>query len=108
MLAGMVIPLIVLLWPFMVYDPFWSTLLRVVSAISGQLLFCSIAKRRWVEALPVILTAGFAVWGTLLYCTSDAWKDAALSGLLMDYVSPLIGCMAAWIGFTFMKKAKEN
>ena len=108
MLAGMVLPLIVLLWPFMVCDPFWSTLLRVVSAISGQLLFYSIAKCRWVGLLPMILTAGLAGWGIFLYCTSEVWKDAALSGLLMDYVSPLLGCIAAWIGFTFIKKPEEN
>ena len=42
------------------------------------------------------------------YCTSEVWKDAALSGLLMDYVSPLLGCIAAWIGFTFMKKPARD
>ena len=92
--VGIILPLILLFWPmpYSMWNPFVSTLLRVISAISAQLLFCRFRKNTWLQVIPLVLTGFLAGWGIFLYFTSESWLDATFIGLIADYVSPFIVC----------------
>lgn len=96
--VGIILPLILLFWPmpYMMWNPPVSALLRVMPAISAQVLFCGFRKTAWLQVLPLVLTGLLAGWGTFLYFTSESWADATFVGLLADYVSPFIGYAIVW------------
>ena len=58
------------------------------------MLFCRTGKHVIVEFIPVFATGALALWGTYLYFTSPHWANAAVGGLIADYVSPFICCFA--------------
>ena len=91
--AGTILPLVLLFWPFARWGGIMALLLRVIPAVSAQLLLC-----RWekCKALPLVLTGLFALWGVYLFCTSPAWRYATVTGLFADYISPFLGCIAAY------------
>lgn len=89
LLVGIVLPLVLLFWPFARWGTFLSLVLRVIPALCAQLLACRSGKRK---LLPLLLTGAFALWGTYLFLTSEAWGQASLGGLLADYVSPFLAC----------------
>ena len=107
--VGILLPLILLFWPmpYNMWSPMVSTLLRVIPAISAQVLFCGFRKNAWLQILPLVLTGFLAGWGTFLYFTSESWVDATFMGLLADYVSPFIGC-AIVLGIWHIKKKVNN
>ena len=107
--VGILLPLILLFWPmsYNMWSPMVSTLLRVIPAISAQVLFCGFRKNAWLQILPLVLTGFLAGWGTFLYFTSESWADATFMGLLADYVSPFIGC-AIVLGIWHIKKKVNN
>ena len=107
--TGIVLPLILIFWPMPsnMWNPPVSTLLRVIPAISAQVLVCRFRKNAWLQVLPLALTGCLAGWGTFLFFTSEAWADAAFTGLLADYVSPLIGCAIVW-GIWHIQKKVHN
>lgn len=74
---------------------FADLLLRIAAALCIQLLLLRISKKLWLRILPLALTALLAVWGFFLLLTSPSWVHATVWGFLADYVSPVIGCIAA-------------
>ncbi|MBQ8144377.1 MAG: hypothetical protein IJ452_02560 [Butyricicoccus sp.] len=93
------LPLVLLFWPFAQWSGAISLLLRVLPAVSAQLLLCRLGRCR---ALPLLLTGLFALWGTYLFCTSPSWRHATVTGLTADYISPFFGCIAAyWLGGSY-------
>lgn len=72
-----------------------TLLLFITSAFSVQLLLMRVMISKYVKMLPLIATLVFAAWGVWLYCTSPAWANATLGDLIIDYVSPSIGCVIA-------------
>ncbi len=106
---GIVLPLILLLWPmpFILWHPMAATILRMIPAVSAQILFCSVAKFMWIRIVPFVLTGLLAGWGTLLYFTSKSWVDSTFMGLLTDYISPFIGCVIV-LAIWGLRKKKNN
>lgn len=96
LLAGVILPLVLLFWPFARWGGVMSLLLRVVPALCLQTLLCRVGRYEVVKVLPLVLTGLLALWGTYLYCTSPSWVNAELSDLLADYCSPFLGCGAAY------------
>lgn len=96
LIIAVVIPLVLLFWPFAIWNGAASVILRVIPAFAAQLLFCRIGKLHIAKALPLLLMGTLAAWGTCLYCTSDHWINATFWGSLIgDYVSPFLSCIAA-------------
>lgn len=51
---GVILPLVLLFWPFAVWSGVPALLLRIIPAAVLQYLFCRRAKRPWVEAAPLL------------------------------------------------------
>ena len=103
--GGILFPLILLFWPFASWGDFAGFLLRVIPAVSLQVLLCRVMKRSAVWAIPPVLTGMFALWGTYLYCTCSHWIHATVWDLLRDYLSPFIACTAVF-GAWFLRHRK--
>ena len=95
---GIVLPLVLLLWPmpYIMWRPSVAAMLRIIPAVSAQVLLFRVTKSVWLRLAPLILTGFSACRGTFLFFTSEAWAGSGFSGLLADCVSPLIGCMLVW------------
>lgn len=74
-----------------------SCILFLIASISFQGLFLRIMTCKTLKLLPLILSVLLATWGAWLYCTSVSWANAALEDLLIWYVSPLAGCLTAFL-----------
>ena len=77
-------------------------ILRIVAAVSAQVLFCVNIKQFWLRIIPLILTVVFALWGGWLFITSDAWVNATFGGYFADYCFPAIGCALVYITQPFV------
>ena len=104
--VGIVLPLVLLFWPFARWGMGMSLVLRVIPSVSLQILLCKTVKSRVVKLLPVVFTGLFAAWGTYLYMTSSHWSRATAAGLLMDYVSPFFSCAVVYVILQFQRKNK--
>ena len=76
--------------------PAVSVLLRICAAIAIQWLFLRLFRKKWLRALPILLTSVAAVWGFFLYLTSPSWRNATFGLFMADYASPALGCAAVW------------
>ena len=94
LLAGAVVPLVLLLWPFAWWGGGMRLVLRVVSAVCIQLFLCHRGRWSAVTYLPLAATGILALWGTWLYVTSPHWAGATWTGLVADYHSPFLSCAA--------------
>ena len=104
---AIIIPLVLLFWPFAEWHGIVALILRIIPAIAVQALVCRICKSNIVKAVPALLTGTFAAWGTYLFFTSPHWSNATFwGGLIADYVSPFISCLVALIACLLIKKKK--
>ena len=101
-----IIPLVLLFWPFATWHGVMALILRIIPAVAVQALVCRICKSNFVRAIPALLTGALAAWGTYLFFTSPHWINATFGDLIADYVSPFIGCIAVLL-VCFINK-KEN
>lgn len=103
--VGVILPLVLLFWPFAQWGTGMGLILRVIPSVSLQILLCRTGKSRIVKLLPVVCTGLFAGWGTYLYCTSPHWSRATLGGLAAEYISPFLGCAAVCLIAALRRKA---
>ena len=103
---AVIIPLVLLFWPFTTWHGIMAIILRIVPAIAIQALVCRICKSNIVRAIPTLLTGIFAAWGTYLFFTSPHWSNATAGDLIADYISPFIGCIVVLIICLLTKKKK--
>ena len=89
---AVIIPLVLLFWPFATWHGIMALILRIIPAIAVQALVCRIYKSNIVRAIPSLLTGAFAAWGTYLFFTSPHWSNASAGDLITDYISPFIAC----------------
>lgn len=90
--SAVIVPLILLFWPFATWNNPMSLSLRMISAFSAQMLLCRIGRCHIVTVIPLFLTGAIAAWGTYLYLVSPHWIHATFGGFMADYVSPFICC----------------
>lgn len=95
LVAGTVVPLVALFWPFAQYGTVTGIVLRFAAAFCLQLLLCRVRVHRIVAAMPIAACLVIALWGGYLFLTSDSWINATFGGYIADYVTMLIGCIAA-------------
>lgn len=103
---AVIIPLVLLFWPFLTWHGIMSLILRIIPAIAVQALVCRISKSKIVRAIPTLLTGAFAAWGTYLFFTSSHWINATVGDLIADNVSPFIGCIAVLFVCLLAEKKK--
>ena len=103
---AVIIPLVLLFWPFATWHGIMALILRIIPAIAVQALVCRIYKSNIVRAIPSLLTGVFAAWGTYLYFTSSHWSNATVGDLVADYVSPFICCIIVLVVYLLTKKKK--
>ena len=107
LVVAIVIPIVLLFWPFARWNDTISLILRVIPSLAAQALLCRIGRRNIVKAIPAVLTGAFAAWGAYLYFTSPHWINATFWGsLIADYVSPFICCILVLIACLLIKKTK--
>lgn len=70
---------------------------RLTAGFCGQLLLCRLPVFRVIKALPAIATGILALWGAYLFFFSASWSSATVGNLIIDYVTPFIGCITALI-----------
>ena len=107
--AAVIVPVVLLFWPFARWNDAMSLILRVIPSLAAQALFCRIGAWKKVKVIPAALTGAEAAWGTYLYFTSPHWSNATFWGSLMaDYVSPFICCMIVLLVDLFICKRKND
>ena len=107
MVFAVIIPLILLFWPFVRWNDAMSLILRVILSLAVQVLLYRVGKWNIIKVLPILIAGAFAMWGTYLYFTSPHWSNATFwSSLIADYVSPFISCLVALIACLLIKKKK--
>ena len=103
---ALIIPLVLLFWPFAEWNDAMSVILRITPSVAVQVLLCRICKSNIVKAVPALLTGAFATWGTYLFFTSPHWSNATVGGLITDYVSPFMCCIVVLTTYLLAKKKK--
>ena len=103
---AVIIPLVLLFWPFATWHGIIALILRIIPAIAVQALVCRIYKSNIVRAIPALLTGAFAAWGTYLFSTSLHWSNTTVGDLIIDYVSPFVGCIVVLLACLLTKKKK--
>lgn len=109
LVLGMIVPVVMLFWPFVSWGDTMSLILRIISSLSAQLLFCRVAKHRAVEAIPFLLTGAFALWATDLYMTSPSWSNTSFwKDYVADCLSPFLCCFVVYLMSVFLVERKEK
>ena len=106
--TAVILPLVLLFWPFAQWNDVMAVILRMIPSLSLQALFCRIGKTNIIKAIPALLTGAFSAWGIYLYFTSPHWSNATVGGLIGDYVSPFICCILILITCILVKKQKQD
>ena len=98
LVVAVIIPIVLLFWPFAMWNNIMSVILRVIPAFAVQVLLFRVGKWNIIKPLPILITGALAAWGTYLYFTSPHWSNATFWGsLIADYASPFISCIIALI-----------
>ena len=106
--AAVIVPVVLLFWPYAWWNDAMSLILRVIPSFAAQALFCRNGAWPIIKGIPTMLTGTFAARGTYLYFTSSHWSNATFWGSLMaDYVSPFICCIIVMIVYLFIHKRKD-
>ena len=79
-------------------------LLYITSSFCLQALALDVIKWKYVKILPLIVALIIATRGIFFYNTSSSWMNATLEDLIVDYISPFIGCIIALCVSKFKKK----
>ena len=103
---AVIIPLVLLFWPFAAWHGIMALILRMIPAVAVQALVCRMCKSNIVRSIPALLTGTLAAWGTYLFLTSPHWSNATAGDLIADYVSPFIGCIIVLLICLPAKKKK--
>lgn len=103
---AVIIPLVLLSWPFAEWNDAMSVILRIIPSVAVQVLLCRICKSNIVKTIPALLTGGFAAWGTYLFFTSPHWSNATVGSLIADYVSPFICCIVVLVTYLLANKKR--
>ena len=103
---AVIIPLVLLFWPFAEWNDAMSVILRIIPSVAVQVLLCRICKSNIVKTTPTLLTGIFAAWGTYLFFTSPHWSNATVGDLVADYVSPFICCIVVLVACLLIRKKK--
>ena len=104
LLVSVIVPVILLFWPFVMWNGAISLIFRVIPSISIQVLLFRVGKNNVVKIIPTLLTGAFALWGTYLYFTSEHWINVFVWDFIADYLSPFICCLIVSIIGVFSKK----
>lgn len=100
-----VVPVVLLFWPFAIWNDAMFLILRIIPSFAVQVLLCRVGKHNIIKAIPLLLTGVFALWGTYLYYTSPHWSNATFGDLIADYASPFVCCVIAFgIGLLVHRK----
>lgn len=105
LVVAVIIPVVLLFWPFAVWNNTMGVILRVIPSLAVQVLLFRVGRWNLVKVLPILVAGAFAAWGTYLYFTSPHWRNATFWGsLIADYVSPFISCLIALIVCSWVRK----
>ena len=108
LITAIIIPVVLLFWPFAIWNDAISLILRVIPALAAQVLLFRIGRWNVIRVLPALAAGALAAWGTYLWFTSPHWHNATFWGSLMgDYGSPFLACVVA-LGICVMKTKKRD
>ena len=107
LVAGVIVPVNMLFWPFVSWGDAMSLILRILPSLSVQILFCRLVKQKAIEAIPFLLTGAFALWATDLYMTSPSWSRASFwNEYVADCLSPFLCCLVVYLVSVFLVERK--
>lgn len=78
LVVAVIVPCVLLFWPFVRWSDAMSLILRVIPSLAVQILLYRNGKRSIVKILPTLLSGAFATWGIFLFSFSSHWGDATL------------------------------
>lgn len=78
LVIAVLVPVVLLFWPFVSWNDAMSLILRVIPCLALQILMYRVGKRIIVKILPTLIAGGFAAWGVFLFSFSSHWSDATL------------------------------
>ncbi len=70
--------------------------LRILLAVSVQVLIITNLKPIWIRLLPTVIAAGIALWGVYVH-----WADMTFGMYFVDYGTFLVGCALGWLVVKF-------
>lgn len=108
LVVAVIVPVVLLFWPFVRWNDAMSVILRVIPSLAAQILLYRIGKRGIIKVLPMLIAGAFAAWGMFLFSFSSHWSNTTLGCLVADYVSPFISCVIALIACVLIKKKEGN
>ena len=106
LIIAVILPIVLLFWPFVEWNDVVNLILRVVLSVALQALFCITFKTNFIKVIPAMLTGGIAILGTYLFFLSPHWSNATARGLIADYVSPFICSVVVLVLFVVIKTKK--
>lgn len=109
LVLGVIVPVVMLFWPFVSWGDAMSLFLRILPSLSVQILFCRLAKQKAIEAIPFLLTGAFALWATDLYMMSPSWSNTSFwKDYVADCLSPFLCCLVVYLVSVFLVERKEK
>jgi len=61
LVIAVVVPFVLLFWPFIIWNGTMSLILRIISSLSIQLLLYRVGKYAIIKVVPLLLTGAFTV-----------------------------------------------
>lgn len=109
LLLGTIVPLVLHFWPFAWWGDVTLVVLRIIPALSAQVLLCRIGKHTMIKVIPLIITGALILWICYLYFTPPHAPYAAVFGMLFwDYMSPFVSCVIVYGVFKLREKYNNS
>ena len=77
---------------FSALSPALALWMKILGAVCCQWFFLRISPKKFIQAIPLMVSGIFAVWGFFLFLTSPSWIHATFSDFLADYAFYAIVC----------------
>lgn len=106
LVVAIVVPTVMIFWPFAMWNDAMSLILRVIPSFALQILLFRVGKWNIIKALPILITGFFAALGLYRCFNSQSWSNATFGGIVADYVSPFLSCVIALVICLVVKKKK--
>ena len=105
LLMGIIIPLVLHFWPFAWWGRSTLVILRIIPAISAQVLLCRVGKQAVIKEIPLAITGALVLWICYVYFVPPHGSSAVEFWMLFwDYFSPFFSCLIVYLVFMRRKK----
>ena len=109
LLLGTILPLVLHFWPLAWWGTGTLVVLRIIPALSAQLLLCRVGKHTAIKVVPMLITGALAGWIGYLYFMPPCTRSAAEVWMLFwEYFSPFVGCVTVYALVKLKEKYRNS